>query len=782
MAEARRGKNGSRGSRATSGGTSGKRRRKPRSRIARVMRRIGLTALIAFLAVTVLGTAAVVIGYNTTDIPDPNADFQTNTTFVQYRDGSPMGSFAVQNRQSIPYDQMPQTMKDAVVAAENRSFWTDPGISVLGMIRAAWAIATGGEMQGGSTITQQYIKIMYLDSERTMTRKIRELFLAVKMNREVPKQDILEGYLNTIYFGRGAYGIQAASKSFFNVDAKDLTVPQAAVLASVLNNPGMYDPSGGEEARARLLERYRYVLDGMVEMGSITQAQRNEYAKQLPEFPEIPINERYGGPNGFLLNMVQSELAAKGFDESQVQGGGLTIVTTIDKPSQDAAVKTAQKYEKEAAEAADKPVSGIHASIASVDVATGEIRALYGGADYIKNSRNWATTPRMAASTFKTFNLAAGLEDGFTLRSMLRGNTFTPPGDGVPVRNEFGHQYGQVSLLKATADSINTAFVDLTVQMTNGPEQVIKAANDAGVPTGPGWDKNNRIGLGTAEASPLAMASAYATYADNGRHHTPHIVREVRDANGKVLYTADTEGEQKVDEDISRDVTHALTSVVQSGTGARVAALGRPIAGKTGTAGVEDEIRTAWFVAYTKQVSTSVLFIAGDDGNGDLHQYRRPGDGTFFGGTYPAMAWLDFMETATKGMPIEEFDGPAWVNRERPKGRQQETTRPRTREPEPTTRSAEPTETTEPTESPTNAPSESPTEQPTSQQPTEKPTQQPTEKPTEQPTQQPTQQPTTQQPTQKPTQQPTQKPTQQPSQPPKATQQGQRQGASEPAG
>ncbi|NLT29262.1 MAG: penicillin-binding protein, partial [Propionibacterium sp.] len=397
MAEARRSKNG----KPASGGKPGKRGRKPRTRFGRIMRRIGLTALIAFLAVTVLGSAAVIIGYNTTDIPDPNADFQTNTTFVQYRDGSQLGSFAVQNRQSLEYEEMPQTMKDAVIAAENRSFWTDPGISVPGMIRAAWAIATGGEMQGGSTITQQYIKIMYLDSERTMSRKIRELFLAVKMNREVPKEDILEGYLNTIYFGRGAYGIQAAAKSFFNIDAAELNVPQAAVLASVLNNPGMFDPSGGEENRERLLERYRYVLDGMVELGTITAAERDEYAKDLPEFPEIPINERYGGPNGFLLNMVQTELAAKGFDEAQIQGGGLTIVTTIDKPSQDAAVETAQKYEREAAEAADQPVEGIHASIASVDVETGEIRALYGGPDFVSNSRNWATTPRMAASAFK---------------------------------------------------------------------------------------------------------------------------------------------------------------------------------------------------------------------------------------------------------------------------------------------------------------------------------------------------------------------------------------------
>ena len=185
--------------------------------------------------------------------PTLNRDFQTNTSFIYYRDGSRLGSFSVQNRQSIPYETMPKTLRDAVVSAENRTFWSDPGISVKGMTRAAWAIARGGEMQGGSTITQQYIKVLYLSQERTMGRKFKELLLAVKTGKEVSKKDILAGYLNTIYFGRGAYGVQAAARAFFYTDASKLTLSQSAVLAAVLNSPSNFDPSGGVGARERLL-------------------------------------------------------------------------------------------------------------------------------------------------------------------------------------------------------------------------------------------------------------------------------------------------------------------------------------------------------------------------------------------------------------------------------------------------------------------------------------------------------------------------------------------------
>src|SRR5918998_2426901 len=209
----------------------------------RILKGIGIVTALGLVS----AIAIVFIGYTTTRRPDPNADFQTAITGVYYNDGKTrMGSFAIQNRQPLDFDKMPETIKQAVVAAENRTFWTDKGISIRGMIRAGWAIVRGKDLQGGSTITQQYIKILYLNSERTVTRKFREIFLAYKLNKELTKEQILEGYLNTIYFGHGAYGVQAASRAYFEIPASELSVPQAAFLASVVNNPTAFDPEDAD--------------------------------------------------------------------------------------------------------------------------------------------------------------------------------------------------------------------------------------------------------------------------------------------------------------------------------------------------------------------------------------------------------------------------------------------------------------------------------------------------------------------------------------------------------
>lgn len=662
--------------------------------------------LITIGVLTALGlisaTGVVVIGYTTTTRPDANAEFKTATTFVYYNDGkSELGNFAIQNRIPLTFDKMPETMKQAAVAAENRSFWTDKGISIRGMVRAAWRIANGDDVQGGSTITQQYIKILYLNSDRTLTRKFRELFLAYKINKEMSKEEILAGYLNTIYFGHGAYGLQAASKEYFGIDAKKLTVPQAAFLATVVNNPSMYDPRDDDDL-SRILSRYRYVLRSMTEMGNITPVQEAEFALRLPKFPKTPDNRRYGGPNGFLMKMVERELSAAGLDSSQISGGGLKIITTFDEDAQEAAVEAAQKYTKRSARAAGRKASKLHAALASVDVNSGEVIALYGGPNFVKNSRNWATTPRPTASTFKAYALAAGLKDGYSLFSRFNGNSFTPPGESRSVRNEFSNQYGSsVDLIKATAESINTAFVDLTSKMDNGPRKIMKMARAVGAPKGAGWDNNYRLPLGTAEVSPLDQASAYATFANDGVSVANHVVREVRDRKGNVIYQAQPEKKRALTEDIAHDVTFALSNVVEEGTGRAVQTLERPVAGKTGTKdrtnddGSSDVV-SAWFVAYTRQISTAVMYVAGNDGNGDLDNYARPGDSTFFGGTYPALTWADYMKTASKGQAVKEFPRPAYVNREE------------VPQPEPTMQA-----THEPTEEPSPTRVESPRQKPT---------------------------------------------------------------------
>lgn len=761
----------------------GKAKRGKKSTARKVWGRIGLTALVAFVVLGLAGLGSFFFLYSTTDLPDPNEDFTTNTTFIYYNDGrNQLGSLAVQNRVTLDYAAMPQIMKDAVVAAENRTFFTDPGFSATGIARGALSIAGGGEVQGGSTITQQYIKILYLDSERTLSRKVRELMLAIKMGREVSKEEILEGYLNTIYFGRGAYGIQAAAKSYFLKEAADLSVSEAAALAAILNNPAGFNPSGGPEKLDALQGRYEYVLDGLLEMGAITAAESDEAAKSLPEFPEVPVNDRYGGPKGFLIKMVEDELASEGFDPAQIAGGGWKITTTLDKNMQASAQSVAAEYTAEAAENASEPQdpADLHAAISSVDTTTGGILALYGGPDYVKNSRNWSTTKRPAASTFKAFAAVAGMRENFSLKSVLKGNTFQPRGDSKTIRNEFSYQYGPVTLRRAIAESINTAFVDMIEQIEGGPDKVIKAANDAGAPGtsgDAGWDPNNRIALGAAEVSPVNMANAYATFADSGKYKPAHIVASVEDAKGNVIYTADTAGQQNIEPNVAANLTDALTSVVSEGTGQKAGSLGRPVAGKTGTNGVEDDITSAWFVGYTRQISTAVMFVAGDSGNEDLDDYKRPQDSTFFGSSYPLMTWVDFMTEATDGMEVLEFDEPKKLEgRAETKSPEKESKRPgeptRSRETQPV-ESATPTETAEPVETVTEVLTPTPTTTPDETvPPTPKPTKtsddpQPTAEPTVvQPpaSPKPTKQPETPEPPVEPTKKPVE-PTKKPVEP-----------------
>ena len=373
--------------------------------------------------------------------------------------------------------------------------------------------------------------------------------------------------------------------------------------------------------------------------------------------------------------MVESELSDAGLSSTDISGGGLKITTTFDEDAQKAAVKAAQKVTKQAAEASNQKASKLHAAIASVDVSSGEVIALYGGPDFVENNRNWATTRRPTASTFKTYALAAGLKDGYNLRSRFRGNTFTPPGDTATIRNEYEFDYGyNVDLIRATKDSINTAFVDMVASMQDGVDKVADIAEDAtGTKRRDEWTSSGaRIPLGAAEVSPLNQAEGYAAFANGGTRVDSHVVKEVRDRNDEVIYKADPKEKKVVSEDIAKDVTYALSNVVENGTGRSVQTLNRPVAGKTGTNGVDTEdggnvVNSAWFVGYTKQISTAVMYVAGNSGSASLDKYKRPADSTFFGGTYPAMTWNEYMAEATEGQAVKEFDQPAYVNTDQPR-------------------------------------------------------------------------------------------------------------------
>lgn len=646
-------------------------RKKKRLTPGRVIGRILLALLGLVVVGGLVGAVLIAIAYQRVQIPDPNTEFTTNTSYIYYGDAkTKLGTIAVQNRQSITYAQMPDSIKNAVVAAENKTFWTDPGYSVPGMIRAAYNIARGGSLQGGSTITQQYVKVMYLTEQQTVSRKIKELILARKLTKQMSKQQILTDYLNTIYFGRGAYGVQAASHAYFDTSAEKLTVPQSAVLAAVLNDPAYLDPAENGGNDAPLLDRYRYVLQSMAGSGYITSSDAATYSQALPKLPKIPVSEAYRGPQGFLLKSVEAELSSLPLDESEVRGGGYKIITTFNKKDEDAAIRSAQKYTKIAAkDSGHKSSKNLHVALASVDTNTGNVLAMYGGADFIQNSRNWATTPRATASTFKPFALATGLENGFSIYSIMNGDTFTPAGDGVPIRNEFSEQYGPVTLLKATADSINTAFVDLDTKIPgNGPQKVINTAQKIGAIKQKGaqdWVPNDRVAIGSAQVSPINMANAYATFANNGVYDQQHVIKEILDNKGNVVYKAKPATHRAISKKVDSDVSFALQGVVKDGTGVAAQELDRPVAGKTGTQGVGDKITSAWFTGYTKQIATSVMYVAGDGGNQNLDPYKQPYDATFFGNGYPLQTWLDYMQTATKGQKVLGFPDPAYVNRDK---------------------------------------------------------------------------------------------------------------------
>ncbi len=656
-------------------GTGGK---PPRSLFRRLLR----WALIGLLGLFLLGAAAVAYGYTATNIPDPNEDFQTQTTFVYYSDGkTEIGRFADQNRTSVALSDVPKNVQDAVIAAEDRTFYTNRGIDPKGILRAAFSNARGNATQGASTITQQYVKVFYLSQERTLTRKVKEAFVSLKLQRTQSKDEILQGYLNTIYFGRGAYGIQAAAQAYFDKDVKDLTAAEGAVLASVLNSPSALDPANGKAAQERLLGRYQYVLSGMATAGDITTEEADRAKRSLPKFPKIRTEDRFGGQKGHMMALVKKELIREGFDDQEISGGGLRVTTTFTRKAMRAA-EDAVKAQK------PKGLKKLHVAVASVDPANGALRGMYGGQDYLDSQLNWAASGSQPGSAFKPFALAAGIKDGFSLKSTFEGNSPYEFPDGTKVVNEGpgdGNDYGAaIPLTKATEESVNTAYIDLTFQMDDGPQKVLEMARALGIPkTVRDLEPTAGIALGSATISAIDMANAYATIADGGKAKAWYTVAQVADADGKSRYKVKQKSRRALPEDIDRDVSYALQQVVKNGTGRNAQALGRPAAGKTGTATNSDgNVSSSWFVGYTPQLATAVMYARGD-GNDNLNCVKPTGKVCepgylvpYFGAEYPTKTWTAVMRAALEGADVEDFPPPANVEATNKKSAEQPTATP----------------------------------------------------------------------------------------------------------
>ena len=611
------------------GGGGGSRRPRPR--------RLVLIAL----AVLVLGPiVAFAIGWLVFPAPTPDDLSTSQVATINYANGQPLATVrpdGVENRVKVNLAEVPQPVRYAVLSAEDRSFYSNPGFDVIGIARAAWRQLTGG-VGGGSTITQQYVKITTGQDQHSLWRKFREVIAAAKISKEYSKDQILEDYLNTIYLGRGAYGIQAAARAYFGVDSHDLTYSQGALLAGMIQSPSRWDPATDP---AKATQRWNYVLDGMVTQNWLSPADR-----AAARFPTtLPQKSAGGGiPGnhlGHIYTQVKAELENDGISEQELNQEGLKITTTIDPV-----------LEKDAADIAAKVLKAqppnLRAALVSIDPRTGAILAYYGGDNGV--GLDYAQVLKQPGSSFKPFVMAAALEKNPPIGLGTDFNGSSPQTiAGQTVANSDGDSCDSCDLKTAMTKSINTIFYQLAIQV--GPAAVVQAAHQAGIPDGLLANPTAGISLGDKEVHPGDMASAYATFAAGGLYHAPHMITKVETSDGRVLYDGGTAlGEQRIDPVVARNVTESMLNVASSSL--IPLSGGRQVAAKTGTvqSRVEGQNNDAWTVGYTPSVSTAVW--VGTDDNSPI---KTSGGSPIYGRMVPGSIWQQFMNATLRNTPAEQF-------------------------------------------------------------------------------------------------------------------------------
>ena len=563
-------------------------------------------------------------------------------SIVYSRDGETMAVLkAEENRSPVELKQVPEHLIDAVVAVEDERFWQHGGVDIRSTGRAIMSnVEAGGVTQGGSTITQQLVKNTLVTPERSLARKMKEAVLALRVEGELSKEEILEKYLNTVYFGSGSYGVQAAAETYFGVDVEKVTVGQAALLAGIIRNPTGYEPFRNP---VQAKERRDIALDQMVKEGYVEAAAADALREEpLPTAPHslLPAPDDY-----FVEEVKQRLLDDPRLGETAqerynaVFKGGLQIFTTMDPRM--------QAIGEEKVEAI-LPGSnrGITAALVSLEPYTGAVRAMVGGPNFEQARYNLVTQGlRQPGSSWKAFVLMAGIEAGYGPRHSINGTSPCPvKGFGrVWLPSNYGESTGGVaSVTTAMAKSYNCAFVRMGLKV--GLEKVTDMARRLGI-TSP-LDDVPAMTLGTEEVHPLDMASAYGTIANDGLRHQPYFVERVLDRNGKVIFEGPDAGEQVVDVNHARIATQIMRSVVSGGTGTRASVPGRQVAGKTGTS---QNYENAWFVGYTPQLATAV-WMGSPVGNVPM--------GGVTGGSYPAAIFGAFMRAALAGAPVENFKAP----------------------------------------------------------------------------------------------------------------------------
>ena len=595
--------------------------------------------------------------YFTVSIPDPNAYVNSQATIIQYADGSEIGRIGSENRTVVNLAQIPMDVRNAVMAAEDRNFYSNRAINPLAIVAAVWDnVVNLGSGRGGSTITQQYAKTAFLTPERSIQRKVKELVIAIKLENQFTKDEILENYLNTIYFGRGSYGVQTASQVYFGTSVDKLNIAQAAVLASILRSPGLYDPGFKKENLPRLEARFKYVLDGMVEKKWLDREKAD--AVKFPIINPRVTSGALAGPKGYVISWVERELNQLGFTDEQLMIGGYIIKTTLVKEAQEAAVFAVNK------EAPTKVPENLHIGLVAIRPGTGEILAMYGGQDYLKYQFNAATQGiTSGGSSFKAFALIAALEQGIPLSSVWNGDSPKVYDDGIgrpyPVNNYGGESWGNLSLLTATEKSVNTIYVPLG--MKAGLEKVVDVARRAGIPESVEMVASPSVSLGSASPHVIDLANAYATFAANGVYAEPFIINEVQGPNKGILYQGRIQAQEVFKKDVMADLTYALSKATSSGTAAVVGArVARPTAGKTGTS---NDNASAWFNGYTPEVAASVAFYR-DDATQTLNGIG--GLTSVTGGSFPARIWAEFVKKYLAKAPVQQFPEPAFIGGSEP--------------------------------------------------------------------------------------------------------------------
>lgn len=617
--------------------------------------RRGLHRALVVLVTQVCAAAGVVGWYaSTVELPADPTGPQASTLY--YRDGTTvLARVGVADRTDVPLDRVPEHARRAVLAAEDRSFYDHHGVSPRGLARAAWTNVVRSSGQGASTITQQYVRNAFLTQERTASRKAREVVLAVKLERRYGKDEILARYLNTVYFGRGAYGIAAAAQAYFGTDVDRLTLEQAAVLAAVVKDPWNLDPAvGAAAARTRWL----WVLDSMAELGWATR--QAVAAARYPEIrPRSALPASVPGALGPAVDAIERELAEHGIPPQALHTAGLRVVTTLDANAQAAATDAV-------ARALRGQPTELRAALVAVDPATGGVRAYYGG-DSGRGYLDLAATPRPPASTFKPVVLAEGLRQGISMHSLWDGSSprmFTDR-HGVPLSNRDGLRCPACPLDEAMVASLNTPYYALAQKV--GPARVRALAIDLGIastydgvatlvdqpgdPT-PGRPRAD-LALGRYPVTPADLASVYATFAADGVRTTRHLVDTVTGPDQ--TWYRDTQRPVRVlSPAVAADVTDVLARVVAR-TGPIV---DRPAAGKTGTQQWADtsDNQDAWMAGYTPQLA-AVVWV----GRLAPAPIRTTTGTPVRGEGLPAHAWAHFLTSALRGEAAVPLPGPADV-------------------------------------------------------------------------------------------------------------------------